>query len=67
MAPLEQRQERLRHFQQTEEVDREVLFKQVEIAQIVVDGNARIVDEDVERFDLIDCLPDLRGAGHVQR
>ena len=62
MAPLEQRQERLRHFQQAEEVDREVLFKQVEIAQIVVDGNARIVDEDVERFD-----PHRLPAGSARR
>jgi len=70
MAPLErfqQRQERVGHFEQTEEIDREGLFEHVEIAQIVVDGDARIVNEDIECVDLIDCPLDLRTVGHVER
>ncbi len=50
-----------------EQVDGQVLFDGVEIAQIVIDGDAGIVDEDVERADLLDRAVDLRGVGHVQR
>jgi hypothetical protein len=39
----------------------------VEITQIVIDWDAGIVDEGVERADLVGRLPDLRGVGHVQR
>jgi hypothetical protein len=48
MAPWErafqQRQEGVRHFEQTEEMDRQMLFEHLEIAQIVGDRNARMVD-----------------------
>jgi hypothetical protein len=44
-----------------------VLFDHVEIAEIVVDGDAGIVDEDVEGVDVVGCLPDLLNVGHVQR
>jgi hypothetical protein len=47
--------------------ERQVLFDHIEIAQIVVDGDAGIVDEDVEGVDLVDRPLDLRNAGHVQR
>ncbi len=70
MAPLERfssGKNALRHFERTEEVDRQVLFDHIEIAQIVVDGDAGVVDEDVEGVDLADCPLDLRSVGHVQR
>jgi hypothetical protein len=44
-----------------------MLFDGVEIARIVIDGDAGIVDEDVERADLFDRLLDLCGVSHVQR
>jgi hypothetical protein len=55
-----------KHFEQSDEVDRQVLFDHVEIAEIVVDGDAGVVDEGIEGVDLIDCLLDLRNAGQVQ-
>src|SRR5207253_7183026 len=60
-------QERVRYFEQTEEIDCEGLFEHIEIAQIVVDGNASIVDKNVECADLIGCSLDLGSVGHVQR
>jgi len=38
-----------------------------EIAQIVVDGDARIVNEDIECVDLIDSPLDLRTVVTVER
>ena len=43
-----------------------VLFDDVEAAQIVVDGDAGVVDEDIERLDLRDSGLNLRRARHVQ-
>src|SRR5262249_9210722 len=43
-----------------------MLFDHVELAQIVVDCDAGVVDEDIEGADLIDCPLDLRNTGHVQ-
>src|SRR5260370_42635800 len=45
------RQKRVRHPQQTQEIDREMLFDDLQIVQIVVEGDAGIVDEHVKRVD----------------
>ena len=39
----------------------------VTIAQVIVERDAGVVDEHVERIDLIDSPLDLRSAGHIQR
>jgi len=44
---LQQRQESAGHFEYSEEIDGQVLLDDLEIAQIVVDGDAGIVDEHV--------------------
>jgi hypothetical protein len=59
---LQHWQERARHLDDAEQIDGQLLFDGVEIARIVIDRDAGIVDEDVERADLFDCLPDLRGV-----
>ena len=41
-------------------------FDHFEITQIVVNRDAGIVNEDIERTDLQDCLLDLRSVGYVQ-
>lgn len=43
-----------------------MLFDGVEVAEIAVDRDAGIVDEEVEALDLIDCPLDLGSVGHVQ-
>ena len=58
---FQEQQERIGHFEQTKEVDREGLFKRVEIAEVVVEGYAGIIDENVERVDLSDGPLDLGG------
>ncbi len=63
---LQQRQERARHFEHAEQVDGQMLLDGVDAAQIVIDGDAGIVDEDVERPDLLGCTLDLRHIGDVQ-
>ena len=67
LGAFQHRQERMRHFEHSEEVDGQVLLDHFEIAQIVVDSDAGIVDEDVEGFNFADRLLDLRSVGHVQR
>src|SRR5437870_8240252 len=52
--------------EQAEEVDRQMLFDELEIGQIVVNGNAGIIDEDIKRTDPLRSLLDLRSVGHVQ-
>src|SRR5262249_27323193 len=59
--------ESARHLQRSEEVDGQMLLDEVGTAQIVVVGDAGIVDEDVEGVDLVDRTLDLRIAGHIQR
>jgi hypothetical protein len=44
-----------------------MLFDDLEIAQIVVESNPGVVDEDIECVDVVDGLSDLRNIGHVQR
>jgi hypothetical protein len=43
-----------------------VPFEHGTIAQIVVQRDAGVVDEDIESFDLIGSCLDLGGAGHVK-
>ena len=66
LGTFQQRQERVRHPEHAEKVDLEVLFDEVQIAQIVVHGDPGVVDEDIEGVDHVDGLSDLRGTGHVQ-
>src|SRR4029077_1793605 len=63
---LQQRQESARHIEHSEEIDGEVLSDCVEIAQIVVESDAGIVDENVERFNSLDSCLNLLGVSHVQ-
>ena len=42
-------------------------FEHRGIAQIVVERDARVVDQHVKRLNLRDGIPDVRGVGHVQR
>jgi hypothetical protein len=60
------RQESARHIQWTEEIDGEVLLEQGRVAQIVVNGDTGIIDEDVEAIDLGAGLLDLRSVGHIE-
>ena len=60
------RQERLGHTVGSEEVDGEVLLEHRPIAEVVVQRQAGIVDEDVERLDLLDRRQGLRGVRHVK-
>jgi hypothetical protein len=55
MAPLERLSsgKKARHIEHSEEVDGEVLPNGVEIAQIVVESDAGIVDENVEDSTLL--------------
>lgn len=46
--------------------DREVLFEHGPIAEVVVDRHAGIVDQHVERLDLLDGLLNLGLVGHVE-
>src|SRR5215472_4754429 len=52
--------------EQAQEIDRQMLLDDFEAGQIVVDGNACIVNEDIERIYLLNGLLDLRGVSHVQ-
>src|SRR5262249_46348597 len=61
------RNEGLRHSEHAEEVDLKVLFDDTQIAQVVVDGDAGVVDEDVEGVDRFDRPLDLRRIGYVER
>jgi hypothetical protein len=40
-----------------------VLLDHVEVAQVVVDGDAGVVDEDIEAVDILGRLLDLRYRG----
>lgn len=62
----QQRQERLHHFERAQEVDCHVSFDDIELAEIIVDSDAGIIDEDVESPDLLDSFPNLRCIRHVQ-
>jgi hypothetical protein len=62
----QQRQESLGRAVRAKEVDGEVPFEHGRIAQVVVERQAGVVDQDVERFDVIDCSPNVRRVGHVQ-
>src|SRR6266567_645619 len=44
-----------------------MLFDHVGLAQIVVHGDAGVVDEDIQSVDLADCPLDMLGVGDVQR
>lgn len=59
MGPRQQRQERLRNAICAEEVDSEVFLQQRTVAQVVIQGDARVIDEDVDRLDAIDGTLDL--------
>ena len=61
------RRERVRHSEHAEEVDLEVSFDDVRIAQVVVNRDPGVVDEDVEAVDSLDCPVDLRSVGHIER
>ena len=52
-APREQRQEGLDHAPGAEEIDREVLFERGTIAQLIGQRDAGVVEQDVERSDLL--------------
>ncbi len=62
----QQRQERLRHAVGAEQIHRKVLLENGAIAEVVVRRDAGVVDENVQRVDLLDGRPDLRGVGHVE-
>ena len=49
-----------------EEVDGEVPLERRTVAQVIVERDAGIVDEEIEGFDLVDGSLDLRHVGHVQ-
>jgi hypothetical protein len=42
-------------------------FERGAIAQVVLERNTGIVDEDVQSVDFLDGRPDLRRIGDVQR
>ena len=63
----QQRQERLSHAVRAEEVDCEVPFDPCAIAEVIVKVHAGVVDQNVERLDILDRSLNLRRAGHVQR
>jgi hypothetical protein len=65
-GPGQKRQEGLGHAPGAEQVDGQVPFQRGRIAQVVVTEHAGVVDEDVERVDLLGGCLDLRGVGHVQ-
>lgn len=48
------------------EVHGEMLFDDGTVAEIVVQSHSGVVDEDVERRDLVHGRLDLRRTGHVQ-
>jgi hypothetical protein len=62
----QRRQEGLGHAVGTEEVDRQVPLDRGQITQVVVQRDAGVVDQDIERSDLPGRFPDLRRAGHIQ-
>jgi hypothetical protein len=43
-----------------------VLFDDVELAQVVIDGDAGVVDEHIERVELLDCCLNMCRVRHVQ-
>src|SRR5207302_2701213 len=49
------------------EIDGEALFERGTIAQVVVECQAGVVDEDIERFDFLHGRLNLRSVGYVQR
>jgi hypothetical protein len=58
--------EGLGHAVGAEEVDRQMLFQRAAVAEVVVEPQARVVDQDVEGPGLPGGGLDLRRAGHVQ-
>src|SRR5205823_7184251 len=60
------RQEGLGYAIGAEEVDGEVPFERGTIAQVVVERDAGVVDEDIERFDVLDGCLNLRRIGDVE-
>ncbi len=68
MAPpaRQRRQEGLDHAVDANKVDGEVAFERRTIAQVVIERHAGVVDEDVQRFDFVNRLLNVRGIGHVQ-
>src|SRR5262249_13186267 len=48
----QQRQEGLNHAVSAEQIDRQVPFERIAIAQVIEEEDARIVDQDVQRLDL---------------
>ena len=59
MGAFQQWHECARHSEHAEEVDLQVLFDDVQIAQVIVDRDAGVVDEDVEGVDRLDRPLDL--------
>src|SRR5262245_29290716 len=59
-------QESTRQVKRSKQVDRQVLLNDVGPAQVVVDRDAGIVDEDVEMLDIARRPPNLRCVGYVQ-
>jgi len=43
-----------------------VLFERRPLAEVVVERDARVVDEDVERLDALGRGPDLRRVSDIQ-
>jgi hypothetical protein len=50
----------------TEEVHGQVPFDSGAIAQTIVQIHASIIDEEIEKFDVLDSSLNLRSVGHVQ-
>ncbi len=67
VATGQQRGERPRDGEGAEEVDRQVLGDDGGVAEIVVPGDARVVDQEVEGPDPVDGCRDLLAAGDVER
>jgi hypothetical protein len=64
---FQQWQEGACDIERSEEVDSQLLLEGLGIAQIVVESDAGIVDEDVEGVDPVDRPLDLLHAGHIKR
>jgi hypothetical protein len=59
-------QERVGHVVGAEQDDGQVPFQHGSVAQVVIQGDAGVVDQDVQRSGLIGGCLDLRRVGHVQ-
>ena len=62
----QKRQESPRHIQRSVEVNRQVLLDERGVAQIVIERDAGVVDENVQRTDLLGRPCDLRCVGDIE-